>query len=67
MMLVGETLCTERLMLNGIYVSPKRGFCIVKLWNRDSKYDSIDILNISDIKYLEDNGPALYTPFNTKK
>lgn len=67
MMLVGETLCTERLMLNGISVSPKRGFCIVKLWNRDSKYDSIDILNISDIKYLEDNGPALYTPFNTKK
>lgn len=67
MMLVGETLCKEPMLLNGISVSPKRGFCIVKLWNRDSKHTDTSVLHLTDVKYLEDNGPALYTPFNAKK
>ena len=67
MLLVGESLSTVPMLLNGISVSPKRGFCIVKLWNHDSKHNKTDILKLTEVKYLEDNGPALYTPFNHKK
>lgn len=66
-LLVGESLSSVPLLLNGISVSPKRGFCIVKLWNHTTAYDKTDILKLTDLQYLEDNGPALYTPFNTKK
>ena len=66
-LLVGESLSSVPLLLNGISVSPKRGFCIVKLWNHTTAYDKTDILKLADLQYLEDNGPALYTPFNTKK
>ena len=66
-LLVGETLSSKPLLLNGISVSPKRGFCIVKLWNHDSTLNKTDVLKLENVEYLEDNGPALYTPFNTKK
>lgn len=66
-LLVGECLTSVPLLLNGISVSPKRGFCIVKLWNHSTTYNKTDILKLTDLQYLEDNGPALYTPFNTKK
>lgn len=67
MLLVGESLSTEPMQLNGISVSPKRGFCIVKLWNHDSRHCKTDLLKLEEVKYLDDNGPALYTPFNHKK
>ena len=66
-LLVGETLSSKPLLLNGISVSPKRGFCIVKLWNHDSALNKTDVLKLEKVDYLEDNGPALYTPFHTKK
>ena len=33
--LCGETLCTDRkynILLNGITISPKKNFCIIKIW-----------------------------------
>ena len=66
-LLIGESISTVPLLLNGISVSPKRGFCIIKLWNHNSKYDNTDVLRIGDVSYLEDNGPALYTAFQNKK
>ena len=50
--LVGETLSNEDNLINGISISPKKGFCIVKIWNCDSKKK--DISNItSDIPFFE--------------
>lgn len=66
-LMVGESLCTIPLLINGISVSPKRGFCIVKIWNHDSKHDNMDLLRVSGVDHLEDNGPALYTSFDKKK
>ena len=38
--LVGEQLCryiNDSMMINGISISPKRNFCILKIWNNDHK------------------------------
>jgi hypothetical protein len=67
MLLVGESLSAKPLLLNGVSVSPKRGFCIVKIWNHDSSQDGIDALQVENVKYLEENGHALYTAFHDKK
>jgi hypothetical protein len=53
--------------INGISISPKRGFNIIKIWNADSqKHNSpSDILtNVSDLITSSD---ILYTPFIQKK
>ena len=67
MLMVGESLSTQPLLINGISMSPKRGFCIIKLWNHDSSQSSMSLLRLSQVNHLEDNGPALYTPFDKKK
>ena len=66
-LLVGELLCTTPLLINGISVSPKRGFCIVKIWNHDAKLNNTSLLRLKNVMYLEDNGPALFTAFENKK
>ena len=66
-LLVGELLCTTPLLINGISVSPKRGFCIVKIWNHDAKQNNTSLLRLKNVMYLEDNGPALFTAFESKK
>tara|TARA_Y100000992_G_C21158125_1_gene439620 strand:+ start:184 stop:702 length:519 start_codon:yes stop_codon:yes gene_type:complete len=44
-LLVGETLCKlNNNIINGITISPKRSFCIVKIWLRDCKHQSPSIL-----------------------
>ena len=65
--LVGEQLSTDPMLLNGISVSPKRGFCIVKIWNRSSNENNSDQLNVSDMPKLLSGGEALYTAFCEKK
>jgi hypothetical protein len=52
--LCGETLCKDvkyAHMLNGITISPKKNFCIVKIWLSDCKLQDpsqiIDIPNLS--------------------
>lgn len=52
--LCGESLCKKKeynLLINGITVSPKKNFCIVKIWLKNcdmqDAYQIIDIQNLS--------------------
>ena len=48
--------------INGITISPKRGFNIIKLWNTDAqKFYSPSDINIPS------NDEVIYTPFIQKK
>ena len=51
--LCGETLCTDpkyNRLINGITISPKKNFCIVKIWLSDcSVQDSNIIINIPNL------------------
>ena len=61
--LVSEMITEDPYLINGISISPKKGFCIVKIWNRDhTKNDSKYIC--SDIPL--DHTQSLYTPFKEK-
>lgn len=44
-------------MINGISISPKKSFCIIKIWNNDSKKNNINI--IKNIEKLE-NSESIY-------
>ena len=65
-LLVGESLSTSPMLLNGLSISPKRGFCIVKIWGNDSKMNDTHYLRLDDIELLK-NYDALYTRFEEKK
>ena len=55
--LIGETIYknTENIMdINGISISPKKNFSILKIWNSDKKKKNIEELDIS-IQNLEPN------------
>lgn len=55
--LVGETLCKKSMYCNditGITISPKRAFCIVKIWLSTCEHQSCNIL--SDIPDLSKQG-----------
>ena len=46
--LLGESVSTKvenSSIINGISISPKKGFCIIKIWNSDSKKSSINLLS----------------------
>ena len=50
--LIGESLTSEDNFINGISISPKKGFCIIKIWNSDS--NKKDISHIStDIPFFQ--------------
>ena len=46
-------LCSEKLLkdenifskINGISISPKKSFCILKIWNNDSQHNSVELIN----------------------
>lgn len=65
-LLVGESLSTTPMLLNGLSISPKRGFCIVKIWGNDSKMNDTRYLRLDDVEQLK-NYDALYTRFEEKK
>ena len=53
----GETLGTTEnynQAINGITISPKKNFCILKIWLCDNKHK--DPLNITSIENLTKNG-----------
>lgn len=64
--LVGERLSTTPMLLNGISLSPKRGFCIIKVWNRNSNENRSSLLRIKDMSKLQSGGDPLYTAFREK-
>ena len=46
--MISTTICNDTkdyITINGISSSPKRNFCILKIWNNDSNYATIDYLN----------------------
>ena len=51
--LCGNTLTKDNYLekINGISISPKKTFCIIKIWNNDSNINDINI--ISQIKNLD--------------
>ena len=54
--LLGETLTTPELSTNvtGITISPKKNFCIIKIWLSNCDNNNPNI--ISDIEWLAKNG-----------
>ena len=55
--LIGENLgtnVTNSLNINGMSISPKKGFCIVKIWNNDSNdNDVLEIINNKLGSYID--------------
>ena len=59
---VNESICLNWDTINGISISPKKNFCIVKIWNRSSSErdvktlsDEIKFLNIDECLYSSHN------------
>jgi hypothetical protein len=55
--LCGETLTTDKKynhLINGISISPKKNFCIIKIWMADTTVQDSNV--IIDIKDLAKNG-----------
>ena len=53
--LCGESLISNKKnyeLLNGISISPKKNFCIIKIWNSDKKQNNLSFLNkIEDLPF----------------
>ena len=62
---VSEHLSKKNQYITGISISPKKGFCIVKIWNSNSSHCENSQLT-KNIKCLE-HDKSLYTPFKNKK
>ena len=52
-LLVGESLTNKSVTINGISLSPKKSFCIVKIWMKDCKLINPSIFQ--DIEYMDKN------------
>ena len=55
--LVGETLAIDpkhNAIINGITISPKKNFCIIKIWIKDTKHQ--DTQMITNIEHLTKHG-----------
>jgi hypothetical protein len=64
--LLGNCVNDAHNKINGISISPKKGFNIIKIWNSDAnKYNIAENFNflIKDLKYPD----IIYTPFVEKK
>jgi hypothetical protein len=65
--MVGSLSLSPDNRINGISISPKRGFNIIKVWNTDAqKFNSPSNLN-SNICTSIREGDIIYTPFVQKK
>lgn len=47
--LIGENIIKDTMSINGISISPKKGFCVIKIWNNKNI--------LSDVKLLSNNIP----------
>ena len=60
--LLGENISLDKSnIINGISISPKKNFCIIKIWNRDKKYNIVSLLNRIDGVSFEG---MIYKPHN---
>lgn len=51
---ITEQICNNPEIVTGISISPKKGFCIIKVWNDNSEYQDTTMLN-ENIKGLVAN------------
>ena len=50
---ISENICPEHPdIINGASISPKKGFCIIKVWNNDSQYSDPKLLS-SEINQID--------------
>ena len=66
--LLGETITVSKENSNnitGISISPKKAFCIIKIWNRDSKKNKQELLS-KKIPFIFLNS-SIYKAHNEKK
>ena len=64
--LIGETILnTNTTEINGISISPKKGFCIIKIWNNNSKYSDTKFI-VNTIPYIV-NEESIYKAFSENK
>ena len=49
-LVVGESLINDKMIskLNGITISPKKHFCIIKIWMKDCTIQNPDVINYFD-------------------
>jgi hypothetical protein len=45
--LLGENILKENNIINGLSISPKKSFCITKIWNSDKTINNKELLNKS--------------------
>ena len=64
--LVGESLSSTPMLLNGLSISPKRGFCIIKIWGKDHKCSDFQTLQLNGVEYVTPS-EVIYTSFKDKK
>ncbi len=60
--LISESISKDSLSINGISISPKKGFCIIKIWNNDKNKSDISYL-ASDIPFFS-NQEHIYKAFS---
>jgi hypothetical protein len=62
--LVIEQLCSVPDLINGISISPKKGFCVIKIWNKNHTRSSTDVLydSLSNLHHTD----AMFIPFKHK-
>jgi hypothetical protein len=63
--LTNESQDIEETIINGISVSPKKGFCILKIWINDISKSNMELL-LDDIPKLK-NSDVMFTAFRDKK
>lgn len=53
--------------INGISITPKRNFNVIKIWNKDcTKFKDIDNIHMI-VPHSRNDGSVIYTPFVAKK
>jgi hypothetical protein len=55
---IGETICKstkDSLEITGISISPKKNFCIIKIWNQYKEKNNINLLSSDLSKFLNIN------------
>jgi translation initiation factor 4E len=77
MHLIGEQIANEEeniMTINGISISPKKSFCIIKIWNSDFSLKSnglidqgLDFLDFKEVMYKCHNDNIVYDQQKAKK
>ena len=58
-LLIGNTITDNKDFLtkiNGITISPKKSFCILKVWISDCTMQNSSLININEVKGLTNQG-----------